>query len=151
MYPPEVYERAAREAAHHLQMTVEGIVIEAEEARLSGAVIEVFRGRPDLLGTKMSLRVPYFRPGDPFPPGGIGRFPVESLRVGRVLEALVNDGPSGPEIPVGLCTIIDAATAAPQLLLEFKPVAQGSRKAPIALVALGALIALTTVVFLLVR
>lgn len=122
MLPPEDYEIAAQQADCHIQLIIEDVVVKSEEADVSGLVARVFRGSPELQGTRMKLKVSCFglEDEDECPPDGIGRFPVESLRIGRVIEALVNNTSTGSEITLGLCTVIDAITAAPQLQIDFR-------------------------------
>jgi|CXWL01.1.fsa_nt_gi hypothetical protein len=138
MLPPEDYENAARQAEYHIQLVIKDVIIKSGEACLSGLVARVFRGPPELQGTCMKLQVSCFEleNEDEWPPDGIGRFQVESLKVGRVIEALVNNTSSGPEIALDLCTVIDTITAAPQLQIDFRPSKGTCKKTIIAFAAL---------------
>jgi hypothetical protein len=121
MLPPEKYEEAARRAECHVQTAIEHVSIVGDKARLSGPVVKVFRGSPNLAGMRLELEVRCFEPGDASPPSGTGRFPVEALRAGRVVEAFVNQPLSAPEIPLGLCGILDGATETPQIQMRSAP------------------------------
>lgn len=120
MLPPEDYEIAAQQADCHIQLIIEDVVVKSGEADLSGLVARVFRGSPELQGTHMKLKVSCFELEDEWSPDGIGRLPVESLRIGRVIEALVNNTSVGSEVTLGLCTVIDVITAVPQLQIDFR-------------------------------
>jgi hypothetical protein len=120
MHPPEQYVQAVREATAHLQLAIEGVELSSGRARLSGTVVRVFRGDPARRGTRLSLDVPCRAPDRALPPGASARFSPDALRAGRVLEALLDDGPDGPEIPLELCTLLDAPTDVPQLRLDYR-------------------------------
>lgn len=120
MHPPEAYVEAVRDATRHIQLAIDAVELLPGRARLSGSVVRVFRGGAEPRGTRLALEVPCRPAGAPFAPGASSRFPPEALRAGRVLEALLNDGPDGPEIPLELCMLLDAATDSPQLPLEFR-------------------------------
>lgn len=153
MLPPEDYEIAAQQADCHIQLIIEDVVVKSGEACLSGLVARVFRGSPELQGTRMKLQVSCFglENEDEWPPDGIGRFPVESLRIGRVIEALVNNTSAGPEITLGLCTVINAITAAPQLQIDFRPSKGTHKKILSVLAAVLAALLLMSVLLLFFR
>ena len=150
MLPPDEYERAAREADYHVQLLIEDVAVGSGEASLSGSVVKVFRGPPELRGRPMKLQVSCFgsEEKDDWPPDGVGRFGVDSLRAGRVLEALVNKTDSGTEIALGLCTLIDSATSTPQLQLDFKPAKRSRTKTIVTLVAVVVAVLSLSVLFL---
>lgn len=152
MLPPEDYARAVREADYHIQIAIEDVDIRADEAFLSGNVVKVFRGSPALEGTSMKLRVDCFSPGenDEWPPDGIGRFPADALQAGRILEALVNETEAGMEIALGLSTVIDSATSARQLKIDFEPATDNRKKTMLLLASVAVLVFLlsTLLVFL---
>jgi hypothetical protein len=152
MLPPDEYQRAAREADYHIQVVIENIGVSSGEASLSGSVVNVFRGPPELRGKPMTLQVNCFGPGeeeDDWPPDGVGRLPVDSLRRGRVLEALVNETESGMEIALGLCTVIDSTTSTPQLQIDFRPTGRSRKKTALFFVAVVVAVLLLSALFLL--
>ena len=118
MLPPEEYENVASQAESHIQLTIENFTISESEALVYGHVVRVFRGNKKLLDAKINLRVPCYSKNEPGPPDGISRISVESLSRGCVLEALLNNTPTGPVIPLGLCIILQTSTALPQLPLS---------------------------------
>ena len=117
MLPPEEYERAAREADYHVQIAIQQVEFESDDAILQGTVVRVFRGPAALHGTIMRLNVSYLSPeqDNDWAPDGVGRLPVNALRSGRTLEAFIVKTDTGLMISEGLCTLIDAATERPQL------------------------------------
>jgi hypothetical protein len=117
MLPPEEYERAAKKADYHLQLAIQIVNFAPDEATLTGTVVRVFRGPPELDRRRMQLKVNYFNPEEDqdWAPDGLHRFPAPALRAGRILEAFIVQTPDGLEITADLCTLIDAATDRPQM------------------------------------
>ena len=117
MLPPEEYEEASRNADWHVQISIEDVKVKSDEAVISGPILKVFRGTPELQGRRLSLQVNCLSADekDDFAPDGFGYFTVNSLQIGSVLEAYVNNTPSGLEIPLGLCTLLISSTLTPQL------------------------------------
>ena len=113
MLPPEEYERAAREAAGHLQLEITAVSLEPPEAVVAGRVVRVFRGPAAMIGSALRLRVPC-GDGDDFAPGEPAPIATAELRAGRVLEAYVDRAPNGFEIVLDLYAVIDTATDVPQ-------------------------------------
>src|SRR5579864_8637362 len=105
MLPPEEYERAAKEADYHVQIAIQQVEFESNDATLQGTVVKVFRGPAALHGTIMRLKVNYFSPeqGNDWAPDGMGRLPVNALRAGRTLEAFIVQTDAGLIISEGLC------------------------------------------------
>lgn len=120
-----------------MQVAIEDVVAGSGEATVSGPVVSVFRGPHNLLGTRVRLSVACVERAEEadWSPDGIGRFPIGSVRTGRVLEALVNDTPSGPEIALGLCAVVEAASTTPHLPLDFNPAAALGRNFTVAVLA----------------
>ena len=110
MLPPEAYERARREAELLIQLSIESVDIEDLHAMVGGPVIGVFRGPRTAIGRRMRLRAPIAKSESKGRPSGVAYTPVEQLRPGRVLEAYVNEDASGPQLVLGMCTVLDGAT-----------------------------------------
>jgi hypothetical protein len=117
MLPPEEYESEAWKADYHVQIAIQGVDLAPGEATLSGTVVRVFRGPPELEGKSMQLRVDCFNPQEDndWAPDGISRLSVDAIRAGRILEAFIVQTPAGPEIAAGLSVLVDSATDWPEM------------------------------------
>lgn len=151
MRPPEFDERAKREAAWIAQLVIESVLVAGAEARVTGKVVRVFRGRPELDGTTLTLTVPIHRGdgSDTFAPGDLSPTPLEQLRSGRVLEAYLDDTDHGPQITLDLSTVLDAPTEEARLPVLLAP-APARKRPSVALIALIAAV-LLGLLFLLLR
>lgn len=118
MRPPEHYVQAADYADGHIQLLIEHVSASAPLATVTGPVVRVFRGSHELLRRRVSLQLHYYVPGETHVrPGGIGLKPLAEIRVGRVVEALINTRADAIQIPLGLCMLLDAPTETPQYVL----------------------------------
>jgi hypothetical protein len=53
MLPPETYAEAARQAECHVQLVIEDVQVATDRAYLSGPVVKLFRGPPQLVGARL--------------------------------------------------------------------------------------------------
>jgi hypothetical protein len=151
MFSPDEYVRAVQEAHCHVQVLIEAVDVRDGVASLSGPVVKVFRGPPDLMNMPMKLQVFCDIPeGNDWPPPGMESSPVDALRPGRLLEALVNQAGSGMEIALDLYTVTDSTSATPQLMLDFNPLRSG-RKMTVGLLVSAAVVVLSVLAFFLLR
>jgi hypothetical protein len=138
-------ERAKRDAEWLAQLAIESVEVAGREARVSGKVIRVFRGKPELLGTSQTLTLPIYRGdgSDSVKPGDLSPTPLEQLRPGRVLEAYLDDTEHGPQITLDLSTVLDAPTDEAQLPVFLAPAPPQPKRSitPILLVLAAMLIA----------
>ena len=148
MLPPEEHARAASEADYHVQLRIEHVEVAANEARLRGRVVRVFRGPASLRDAPLALSVSCFGAGEvaDTAPGDSGSFPVDALRPGAILEAYLNRTPSGAEIAAGLCGIVPGESDAPLLAIAKRdadsPGVEPSRRFPARALLLAAAFAL---------
>jgi hypothetical protein len=121
MIDPVAYRRAAREAANHLQLSLDRIDLPATalgEARVVGKVQRVFRGSSELRGLTIALDVSCIAPGGEPPPGGALWTPIAELRVGRVLEAYVDPAAEGYAIAMWQSRVFDGVTDVPVMTVH---------------------------------
>lgn len=150
MLPPEDYVRAAAAADAHVQVAVRLVELVPGTARLTGAVVRVFRGPADLQGTLLTLNVASTG-GDEAnaPPDGIGRMPVEKLQSAKVIEAYLENTASGFELTLDLYTLLEAATETPQLVPVSSP--DSTRRIPATAWVLAAVVVAAASALLLAR
>ena len=128
MLPEDAYICAAREASSLLQLSITSVEVGELHATVSGTVARVFHGADRLLGQSLVLEVPVITEHTAAPPSGIGRTPAKRIRPGRVLEAYVNETDSGPEIPLGMCAVLERPTDEPQLETLFAASSERPRR-----------------------
>ena len=130
MLTRDVYRRAARSAAAHLQLSIERVDLPTAalgEARVVGKVERVFHGSDELRGRTLSLNVSCIAAGAAAPPGGTLWTPAAELRLGRVLEAYVSPLSEGYEIARSLSCLLDSVTDTPVMTVHEETLTDAER------------------------